>query len=123
MTVGRPCQHPFCNYFEAPNWCTFSLHPDGRSLAVRPEQCASPCCSLRASDGQAPQAIGSPSPPLEEREEEGRPWCLAGLLGRRPKACHFSMCAYSRKIMAGLFSSATLEQIRAASDIVDVLGS
>ena len=33
------------------------------------------------------------------------------------------MCPYSHNDMAGLFSSATLEQIRAASDIVDVIGS
>ena len=50
------------------------------------------------------------------RHEEWDARCLA-------KACLLAVCAYSRKTMAGLFSSATLEQIRAASDIVDVIGS
>ncbi len=49
--------------------------------------------------------------------------CLAAFLACPAKACLFLAGAYPRSPMAGLFSSATLEQIRAASDIVEVIGS
>src|SRR5512137_561379 len=52
-------------------------HWEASTLAVPPEY-ARLRCALRASSGREHRASGSPSPPLEERDGERRPFTLFG---------------------------------------------